>query len=375
MNGMKGEYGMKICMYSVDEVFKNTTGGVRRFAELMNVLIARGHDVTLYSADSLDKIRTNGCEGECIYNCAKKKEISRICSLIKRGGYERVIVFDVKAATPLVLNGISNIYLFLRQDFYLYRKIMLQDKNANSLYSSAFLKMVCLSEHICLKKAKKIVVQCQFDLNGLVSRHPALKSNILSKTTIQINNINPSWVKASQDKEVSYSNKIYDVVFVGNFKDSRKGHDVLIPALQQLVDEGVNLRAVVIGDGVQLQQYRDICKNYPNIEFMGRLDNPMPVIRNSKLMVVPSYVDSCPNTVMEALYNYVPVIGANKSGIPEILNNPEWLFEMDIPSLKKAIKKGLEPETNKRILASQKIRRSQLMFDWGFRMAEIVESK
>ena len=108
---------------------------------------------------------------------------------------------------------------------------------------------------------------------------------------------------------------------------------------------------------------------------MGRLDNPMPVIRNSKLMIVPSCVDSCPNTVMEPLYNYVPVIGANKSGIPEILNNPERVFEMDILNLKKAIKKGLEPEINKRILGLQKIRRSQLMFDGGFRMAEIVESK
>ena len=136
---MKGEYGMKIGMYSVDELFKNTTGGVRGFAELMNVLIARGHDVALYSADSLDTMRKIGCMGECIYNCAKKKEISRICSLIKRGGYERVIIFDVKAATPLVLNRINNLYL--RQDFYLYRKNMLQDKNVNSLYSSAFLKM------------------------------------------------------------------------------------------------------------------------------------------------------------------------------------------------------------------------------------------
>ena len=113
--------------------------------------------------------------------------------------------------------------------------------------------MVCLSEHICLKKAKKIVVQRQIDLNRLGSRHPVLRSNILSKTTIRINNINPLWVKASQYKEVSYSNKIYDVVFVENFEDSRKEHDVLIPVLQQLVDESVNLRAVVIGDGVQLQ--------------------------------------------------------------------------------------------------------------------------
>lgn len=365
---------MKICMYSVDEVFKNSTGGIRRFAELMNALRSRGHEVILYSADSVEMIRHNGWNGACIYNKNKKKDLKRISSFIKNGNFDRVIIFDVKAAIPMILHGVKNVYLFLRQDFYLYRQIMLEDKNVNKIYSTAFLKIVCLSEYICLKKASKIIVQCHFDLDGLILRHPTLKKEILSKSIIQINNINPSWVKNNNNSEEYDNEKKYDIVFVGNFKDSRKGHDLLIPALDQLSDEGIKLKVAIIGDGKQLQQYKDMCKNYDNLDFMGRLQNPIPIICNSRLMIVPSHVDSCPNTVMEALYNSIPVIGSNKSGIPEILNNPEWLFEMDIKSIKDAIKKAVEPENNKRLIDSQNNRRNELMFNWGNKMAEIVES-
>ena len=364
---------MKICMYSVDEVFKPSTGGVKRFAELMNALCERGHDITLYSADPADVIRRNGYSGECIYSGRKQKNIKRIASLIKNASFERVIVFDVRAAAPLMLHGIKNVCLFLRQDFYLYRKLMLEDQHANRLRKALYLRLLCLCEYLCLKNSEKIIVQCQFDADGIAARHPALKKRIASKTTIQINNANPSWAKCMPMDDPSCASR-YDVAFVGNFKDSRKGHDLLIPALLQLSDEGCKLKAAIVGAGKQLQHYQNLCKDYPEIEFLGRLDNPAPVIRSARLMIVPSHADSCPNTVMEALNYNVPVIGANTSGIPEILNNPEWLFDMDIPCIKRALKRGLQPEINEEIRRSQDQRREELTFDWGKRMAEIVEA-
>ena len=54
---------MKICMYSIDQVFQMHTGGVRRFVELMNALIDAGHDVTLYSADDQENYAKQGIKG------------------------------------------------------------------------------------------------------------------------------------------------------------------------------------------------------------------------------------------------------------------------------------------------------------------------
>lgn len=113
---------------------------------------------------------------------------------------------------------------------------------------------------------------------------------------------------------------------------------------------------------------------YTSIEFLGRLNNPIPILMNSALLVVPSYADSCPNTVMEGLFYNVPVIGSNRGGIPEILMNREWLFEPNAESLKLKIEDVINNDNLKILKEKQLIRSKELTFDWGYRMRLIVES-
>lgn len=49
---------------------------------------------------------------------------------------------------------------------------------------------------------------------------------------------------------------VFRVCFIGNFSDIRKGHDLLLGAAKQLLDEGHNMEFVVIGDGEELDQYK-----------------------------------------------------------------------------------------------------------------------
>ena len=74
------------------------------------------------------------------------------------------------------------------------------------------------------------------------------------------------------------------------------------------------------------------------INFMGRLENPIKIIKECDLIVVPSvsWLMSQYN-VMEALYNETPVIGARTGGIPEILDDKDALFEPNVASLQKKI--------------------------------------
>ena len=95
---------------------------------------------------------------------------------------------------------------------------------------------------------------------------------------------------------------------------------------------------------------------------------------NSALLVVPSYADSCPNTVMEGLFYNVPVIGSNRGGIPEILMNREWLFEPNAESLKLKIEDVINNDNLKILKEKQLIRSKELTCDWGYRMRLIVES-
>ena len=97
------------------------------------------------------------------------------------------------------------------------------------------------------------------------------------------------------------------------------------------------------------------------------------ILKQCDLLVVPSLADSCPNTVMEALYNEVPVIGSNAGGIPEILLHENALFELNVCSLKERI---LSYKDNNKALhelkEQQKHRKDELTFDWAARIIEIM---
>ena len=375
---------MKICMYSIDRVFDKGTGGVRRFLELAVSLKNQKHDVYLYSADDTDIIRKNGFMGHTIMTSkeAGKSMIGlksafknrKLFAEIKKLKFDRFVVFDIRAAFAPVLNGVKNIYLFLRQDMLLYKKIQLNDSNANYFKKKLILFISRLKEGFCLYNAKKIVVQCNFDLSGLIRRHALLKNNIKNKSIVQINNINPCWVEEKSKDIPVTDEKKYDLSFIGNFKDYRKGHKILLKAIKQLTDEGFKIHCAIIGDGKHLEECKKQYADYDNIEFLGRLDNPLIAVNNSRLLVVPSYVDSCPNTVLEGLYCKVPVIGSDRSGIPEILNNNNWLFNLDVISLKNKIKSSLDTENNILLAQQQLKRREELIFDWGLIMTDIVVS-
>ncbi|MFA5450391.1 MAG: glycosyltransferase family 4 protein [Dehalococcoidales bacterium] len=132
-----------------------------------------------------------------------------------------------------------------------------------------------------------------------------------------------------------------------------------------MIDDGLRINAVLVGDGKLLEVYKAECKDYQSISFLGRLDNPLPVMRACDLIVVPSMADSCPNTVMEALYNETPVIGTKSGGIPEILNDEMALFENNANSLAEKIVELSHKGNLLKLKEKQKTRKAELTFEWS----------
>lgn len=368
---------MKICMFSVGQVLVNPTGGSKRFVELYKYLV-KNNDVTLYSADTQENFKKNDMKN-CFsldFNKSKKNNIAldvflknqKVLQQIKKEKYDKVIVFDVRAGILLALKKIKNVVQFFRQDTIEYRKIILNESSNSKLKNYLIMKILMFCEKLCIKNSTQLCVQCTYDLNNLIKRHPKFKNKLLNKCIVQINNVNPSWIV---DKINMYdgNEKKYDISFVGNFRDSRKGHDLLLKTIRNLYNNNIRYEVVIIGDGKYLEKYKNLYKDLSNIHFLGRLSNPIPTIKNSKLMVVPSYADSCPNTVMEALYYSVPVIGANSGGIPEILNDKDWIFDLNEKDLgKKIVDAFLKLDNLKK---NQELRKKELEFNW----AERVENK
>ena len=374
-----------VAMYTTSQLFgEKTTGGLKRFLELYKGLITHGIKVDLYTADSPDILNKYNVSAFSIKSMSQSNSIfiptelkilianRNIIKKIKHKHYDAVIVFDVPTAIGLCLAGIKNIHLFIRQDLIAYKKISISEKTRNKLLQNIYLFFMKLCEAICLIKATKIVVQCKYDYYKIISRHRIIKYLIRNKFIIQINNVNPSWIVENSEIANINSNESkgnnfqsFTIGFIGNFNDERKGQKLFIKAIKNLIDRGFQIRAFLIGDGKKQEIYKKECNSYPMINFMGRLENPIKIIKECDLIVVPSLADSCPNTVMEALYNETPVIGARTGGIPEILDDKDALFEPNVASLQKKIEHMLNRDNLNKLRKQQKQRKKELEFDWS----------
>lgn len=142
-----------------------------------------------------------------------------------------------------------------------------------------------------------------------------------------------------------------------------KGFDILLAALAQLRDSGVDCRCTIIGDGperMQLERQRAALGLDGMVELTGAL--PQAVVSRhmaeATLMVMPCVVtpggsaDGIPNVLMEAMASGLPVISTRISGIPELVEdgvNGRLIESGDATALANAIAALLrDPESQER---------------------------
>ncbi len=374
-------------MYSSGYVFsQKQTGGMKRFIELSGSF-KRADEIefTLVGQDdseifanmgftrsvSLQKAKTGG-----LYNILPP-EMSILLSnrnevnCLKKREYDKIIVFDVPPAIGLVLFGFKNIVLMIRKDMIGYERVI---NHRWSVYPKLLFQWFC--ESLCMIRCSSIICQCDYDKRQLMKRHPLIAKTIERKTIIQINNVNPSWIVNNRKKNLDdiriEETGRFRVCFVGDFDSPRKGHQLLLEAATEILKYDSNIEFIFVGGGLSLDLYRTkYGSDY--IRFTGRMNNPNEVLKKSNLSVVPSFADSCPNTVMEALYNGIPVIGSKAGGIPEILLDEDALFELNVNSLVNAILKLKDNPQELHYLKERQVQRcKELTFDWGEKMVEQI---
>lgn len=375
----------KIGMYFTGVLYnsKSQTGGIKRFVELAEYICKNNADSVLFSRDNEETIYSRGINSFVKLTSNKQGKSllppearillanKNVIKYIRHEQFDNVIVFDVPMAIGLMLFGVKNVVLMIRKDMIGYEKVSNKNKWK---WLKIFYQYIC--ESICLYRSRLVICQCIYDKEVLKYRHPFLKNRIENKTMVQINNVNPSWVRENSTiKEIDAVDSKEDcfrVCFIGGFDNPRKGQDIFLKAAIELLNRQHDIQFILIGGGNRLEEYK---RNYrhPNISFMGRMDNPISLLRRCDLLVVPSYADSCPNTVMEGLYNGVPVIGSKAGGIPEILVNPDSLFDLDYKKLaEKILKLVNSPELLQALKLQQSTRKRELSFNWSERICNII---
>ena len=113
------------------------------------------------------------------------------------------------------------------------------------------------------------------------------------------------------------------VVYIGRM-DLRKGLSELVEAVVSLHNQRPNLHAYLVGDGPD----RPIIQQAIDAAIAATYIHPLPAcaaddvavwMAASDLVTLPSYMEGCPNAVLEALACGRPVVATNVGGIPELM--------------------------------------------------------
>jgi glycosyltransferase involved in cell wall biosynthesis len=115
------------------------------------------------------------------------------------------------------------------------------------------------------------------------------------------------------------------VLYVGRM-DVKKGLRELVEAVASLRQERSNLHVYLVGEGpdrplilsaIQANNAAGYIHALPGCAF----DEVAVWMAAADLVTLPSYMEGCPNVVLEALASGRPVVATNVGGIPEILND------------------------------------------------------
>lgn len=358
------------------------TGGTRRLLELIKGFSEKGINVIVISPTSSVISSMTGISHIEIKNCKKSIfplglynffiNFFKIRYNLKKIKYNYSIAIDVPYGIQMLLMNFHNINFIVWQDFIEYRKIQFDFLGINIYLKNIYLMIFKKIEYFVLKHVSLINVQCNFDFQQLIKRHPSIKNIIETKTIIIPNNINPSWLNVSNDFSKKFTHFPFIISFIGNLSDNRKGLHLLLEAFVNSSSLKKQCILNIIGSGNLLEHYKQKYILEKNIIFFGNLKNPYDILSNSSLLVVPSLADSFPNTILEALRLGVPVIGSRIGGIPEILVYDNLLFDPSSTSLALKLESLLLNEQYENTLLQCDIRAKKLTFDWVERILNMI---
>jgi glycosyltransferase involved in cell wall biosynthesis len=139
------------------------------------------------------------------------------------------------------------------------------------------------------------------------------------------------------------ANKPINFGYIGRL-EAAKGVEVLLKGFSGLAADEATLTLAGAGDAAYVRNLREGFAS-PQVEFLGFVPAE-DFYRRVDVLIVPSLLhDSDPRVIKEAMTHSIPVIGARRGGIPEILEEGKtgFLFEPSRPAeLQKQIQKFLD---------------------------------
>lgn len=142
--------------------------------------------------------------------------------------------------------------------------------------------------------------------------------------------------------------KKYDAFYIGRLVQE-KNPTKYIEIVRILTTINKDIKTVMIGDGDLYTTCAELIKKYNlenNIEMLGFVENPFPIIKNCKVGIMPSEWEGFGLTAIESMVLNKPVLNSGAGGLRKIFKNNQELICNDINDYVVKYEKVINTETN-----------------------------
>jgi len=148
--------------------------------------------------------------------------------------------------------------------------------------------------------------------------------NISNNVNIKIIPSAYSKLQINNEESLKIKQKFKNKFIIGNIGEldnKHKGQYYLIQAMKKLQNTHPNIHLILLGQGIDEQNYKEQSKELTNITFEGFVSNVGDYIKCFDLFVFPSLHEGLGSILFDIMQAKVPIIASNTGGIPDIIQN------------------------------------------------------
>lgn len=174
--------------------------------------------------------------------------------------------------------------------------------------------------NLCTKRFDKII----FVSNSIYEQY-VYNKNIKNKVSIIFNYVDKNKIlKLSKEK---FSKK-YDLCFLGRLSPEKNPLEFISIVDQYKKSSNTKVKACMIGIGDLKKKCEDVIKERnldTNIELLGFQENPYKIVKNCKLVIMPSIYEGFGLAAIESMILNKPVLNSGVGGLKEIFKKTPYI--------------------------------------------------
>jgi glycosyltransferase involved in cell wall biosynthesis len=146
------------------------------------------------------------------------------------------------------------------------------------------------------------------------------------KMEVIYNFIDTKSVLIKAELETYLKQNIFEFVALGSLL-TVKGFDRLIRASKIVKEKGFNFKVSILGSGAEKNNLESLVKENnlkENIDFLGFVSNPYPLLKNADVFIMSSVSEALPTVLCEAMILGKATLVTNCSGCREIVANGQY---------------------------------------------------